>query len=90
MANYQQQQQTEGDTVFVGNLSFDTTEETLRSFLEAAGSVQRIKVLVHRDTQRPKGQAIVTFDNVEAATKAISELNGSDVDGRQVTLRVFS
>jgi nucleolin len=82
--------QQEGNTIFVGNLSFNTTEDSLYSFFGAVGTVQRAKVLVHRDTQKPKGQAIVTFDDAATATKAINELNGSDLDGRQVSIRVFS
>lgn len=82
--------QQEGDTIFVGNLAFSTTEDTLYSVFGQFGTVQRAKVLVHRDTQKPKGQAIVTFDNVDSATKAIKELNGTDLDGRSMTVRVFS
>ena len=85
----QQHQQQEETSVFVGNLSYSTTEATLADFFSTVGAVQRAKVLVFNDTQRPKGAAVVTFQDAGAAQRAVQELDGSNLDGRQIHLRPY-
>jgi RNA recognition motif-containing protein len=83
-----QQQQPE-TAVFVGNLAYASTEDSLRNLFGTVGAIQRVKVLVFSDTQRPKGAAIVTFEDASAAALAIEQLQGATLDGRQIALRPF-
>jgi cold-inducible RNA-binding protein len=83
-----QQQQAER-AVFVGNLAYASTEDTLRDLFGSVGAIQNVKVLVFSDTQRPKGAAVVTFAEPSAAARAIHELQGASVDGRPIALRLF-
>lgn len=82
------QQQAER-AVFVGNLAYASTEDTLRDLFGSVGAIQNIKVLVFSDTQRPKGAAVVTFAEPSAAARAIHDLQGATVDGREIALRPF-
>jgi cold-inducible RNA-binding protein len=75
--------------VFVGNLAYASTEDTLRDLFCSVGAIQNIKVLVFSDTQRPKGAAVVTFAEPSAAARAIHDLQGATVDGRPIALRPF-
>ena len=68
--------------LFVGNMSFQTTESELRSMFEPYGDITRVQVITDRDTGRARGFAFVEMANDEEAAKAISELNGKEVDGR--------
>ena len=83
-----QQQQAER-AVFVGNLAYASTEDTLHNLFGSAGAIQNVKMLVFSDTQRPKGAAVVTFAEPSAAARAIHELQGASVDGRPIALRPF-
>jgi len=73
--------------LYVGNLSFNTTEETLRNLFEADGRrVEDVAVIMDRDTGRPRGFAFVQMGTPEDARAAIAALNGREVDGRQITV----
>lgn len=68
--------------LYVGNLSFHTTDQTIRDQFGALGEVTDVHVVTDRDTGRPRGFAFVTMANDADATKAISKLDGAMVDGR--------
>ena len=70
--------------VYVGNLSFDTTEDTLRELFEAHGEVSSINVITDRYTGRSRGFAFVEMAADDAAKAAITALDGQLVDGRQL------
>ena len=72
--------------VYVGNMSFDTTEATLRQAFEAHGEVTAVNIITDRYSGRPRGFAFVEMADDEAARAAIAALNGQDLDGR--TLKV--
>jgi RNA recognition motif-containing protein len=73
-----------GNRLFVGNLSFDTTEESLRAAIAPHGTVTKVRVMTDRDTGRSRGFAFVDMSDDEAAKRVISTLNGTSIDGRQV------
>ncbi len=68
--------------LFVGNMSFQTTETELRSLFEPLGQITRLRIITDRDTGRARGFAFVEMPNDEEATKAIAALNGKEVGGR--------
>jgi RNA recognition motif-containing protein len=73
--------------LYVGNLSFDTTEETLRNLFEADGRrVEEVAVVMDRDTGRSRGFAFVQMGSPDDAKAAVAALNGRDVDGRQLNV----
>jgi cold-inducible RNA-binding protein len=72
--------------IFVGNLSFSVTEQTLRSLFEPFGAVERVNVVTDRDTGQPRGFAFVEMANDADAAKAINALNGRDVEGRTLNV----
>ena len=78
-----------GNRLYVGNLPFSVDESTLRSLFEQnERTVEEIKMITDRDTGRPRGFGFVEMGNSEDADKAISELNGYEMDGRQLTVNV--
>lgn len=70
--------------VYVGNLSYNTTEDQLRTLFAEFGEIESINVITDRDTGRPKGFAFVEMATEEAARAAISALNGKSIDDRQI------
>lgn len=70
--------------LYVGNLSFNTTESGIRETFGQFGDITDIYVAMDRETGRPRGFAFVTFGNAEDAQKAIEKLNGADLDGRSL------
>lgn len=72
--------------VYVGNMSYDTTESGLRGLFEAHGQVETVNVVTDRDSGRPRGFAFVEMVTEEGARAAIAALDGQEVDGR--TLKV--
>lgn len=72
--------------VFVGNMSFQTTESDLRALFEPFGELTRVQVMTDRDTGRSRGFAFVEMTNDEDAAKAIAALNGKEVDGRALNV----
>jgi RNA recognition motif-containing protein len=74
--------------LFVGNLSFETTENDLRNLFAAHGTVTEANLIMERVTNRPRGFAFVTMSTDEEAQKAIAAVNGKDMGGRAVTVNV--
>ena len=74
--------------LFVGSLSWDTNDEGLRNAFNAHGEVSEAVVISDRDTGRSRGFGFVTFDDDESADKAVSALNGTDLDGRTIKVDV--
>src|SRR5215510_2007863 len=72
--------------LYVGNLSFSTTEESLQNEFSAHGQVEEVAVITDRDTGRPRGFAFVTMSNDGEARAAIESLNGVELDGRTITV----
>ena len=72
--------------VFVGNMSFQTTEGDLREMFEPFGEIARVNVITDRDTGRARGFAFVEMTNDEEAAKAIAALNGKEVGGRALNV----
>ena len=72
--------------IFVGNLSFGTTEDTVRSLFEAYGSVDRVNIVTDRDTGRARGFAFVEMSVDAEGNAAIKGLNGKDLDGRTLNV----
>ena len=68
--------------LFVGNMSFQTTEADLRALFEPYGKVVRVHVATDRETGQARGFAFVEMSNDEEAAKAMAELNGKEVAGR--------
>jgi RNA recognition motif-containing protein len=68
--------------LFVGNMSFQTTEADLRALFEPYGQVTRIHIVNDRETGQPRGFAFVEMAKDDEAAKAMSELNGKEVAGR--------
>ena len=74
--------------LFVGNLSFDTTENDLQDAFAAHGTVMETNLMMDRETGRPRGFGFITMNSPEEAQKAISALNGSQLGGRALTVNV--
>jgi cold-inducible RNA-binding protein len=72
--------------LFVGNLSFNTTENDLQDAFAAHGTVVEANLMMDRTTGRPRGFAFVTMSTPEEAQKATEALNGKSVDGRALTV----
>ena len=72
--------------IFVGNLSFNTSEDELRQLFEPFGQVERVSILTDRDTGRSRGFGFVEMANNDEGEKAISTLNGSQVGGRTLNV----
>ncbi len=72
--------------LFVGNLSFDTTELDLQDLFAAAGPVTEVNIVTDRTTGRPRGFAFVTMATAEGAQAAIQQLGGKNVNGRDLTV----
>jgi RNA recognition motif-containing protein len=72
--------------LYVGGLSFDTTDDGLRTFFEQAGTVESASVITDRDSGRSRGFGFVEMTTEAEASKAIEELNGKMLDGRTLTV----
>jgi cold-inducible RNA-binding protein len=72
--------------LYVGNLSFQTTEADLTSMFEQHGVVESARIITDRDTGRSKGFGFVEMSDDDAAEKAIAQLNGQQVGGRALTV----
>ena len=72
--------------LFVGNLSFNTTENQLQDLFAAHGNVIEVDLIMDRFSGRPRGFAFVTMENKEGADAAVQALNGKSVDGRALTV----
>jgi RNA recognition motif-containing protein len=74
--------------LFVGNLSFDTTENDLQDAFAAHGTVTETNLMMDRTTGRSRGFAFITMSSDEEAQKAIGAMNGKDMGGRALTVNV--
>ncbi len=72
--------------IFVGNLSFNTSEDELRQMFEPFGQVDRVSIMTDRDTGRSRGFGFVEMASNEDGEKAITALNGSQVGGRTLNV----
>jgi len=73
--------------LYVGNLPFTADESTVRSLFEQnERTVEEVKLITDRDTGRPRGFGFVEMGNSEDADKAVSELNGHEMEGRSLTV----
>ncbi|KAJ2172564.1 nuclear localization sequence binding protein [Coemansia sp. RSA 551] len=72
-------------TLFMGNMSFHSTEDSIREAFSECGDVVSVRIVTDRETGRPKGFGYIEFETVEAATSAIA-WNGTDLDGRNIRL----
>ena len=74
--------------LYVGNMSFDTTQRDLEDAFAAFGSVQSVNVVTDRDTGRPRGFAFVEMSNDSEAQAAIQGLDQQDLSGRRLTVNI--
>ena len=72
--------------IFVGNLDFGATEESVRSLFEEYGAVERVSVMKDRDTGRSRGFGFVEMTNADEADRAINALNGTNFGGRPLNV----
>ena len=78
-----------GTRLYVGNLPFSTDESALRALFEQnERKVEEVKLITDRDTGRPRGFGFVEMGNNADADKAIRELNGYELDGRQIRVNL--
>ena len=74
-----------GNRLYVGNLSFDTNEDSLRAAFAADGrNVKELTIMTDRDTGRPRGFGFVEMDSSQDAQAAITALDGTELDGRNI------
>lgn len=72
--------------IYVGNMSYSTSEDELRSLFEEHGQVDAVRVITDRDTGRPKGFAFVEMTDDTEAAAAIEAVNGKEIGGRTLTV----
>ena len=74
--------------LYVGNLSYNVTEDQLRELFSQAGAIKEIALIMDRETQRPKGFGFVEMTTQAEAQKAIELLNEHELDGRPMTVNM--
>ena len=74
--------------LYVGNLSYDTTEEGLRTLFAQAGTVEAVEMIKDRDSGRPKGFAFITMGSQVDAEKAITMFNEKNFDDRNLKVNI--
>ena len=72
--------------IYVGNLSFGASEESIRALFETHGTVGRVNIVTDRDTGQPRGFGFVEMANDGDAEKAIAVVNGTDLEGRTLNV----
>ena len=72
--------------IYVGNLSFDATEESVRALFEAYGTVGRVNIVTDRDSGQPRGFGFVEMANDGEGEKAIAAVNGTELGGRALNV----
>ena len=75
-----------GSKIYVGNLPFSATNDSLNEMFSKFGSVESAKIVMDRDTNRSKGFGFVEMSTSAEAAKAITSLNGTDFGGRQMNV----
>ena len=73
-----------GNKLYVGGLSWNTDNDGLRQAFERFGDVEDVRVVTDRETGRSRGFGFVTFNSSQAAQAAISEMDGTELDGRNI------
>lgn len=74
--------------LFVGNLAYSTTDAELQTLFSQVGPVTSVAVIKDRETGRPRGFAFVEMETSQLAESAISQLNGQEVGGRQISVSI--
>jgi RNA recognition motif-containing protein len=74
--------------LFVGNLSFNATQDQIQDLFAAHGAVTEVDLVKDKFTNRPRGFGFVTMESPEAAQAAIQAINGKEIDGRALTVNV--
>lgn len=72
--------------LYIGNLSFNTNEDALRTAFGQFGAITDVYIANDRETGRPRGFAFVTFGTAEESQKAVDKMNGAELDGRALTV----
>lgn len=72
--------------LYVGGLSFDTSDNSLESLFAQAGTVDSARVIIDRDSGRSKGFGFVEMSNDSEASRAITQFNGTNFEGRTITV----
>jgi len=72
--------------IYVGNLSFGASEESVRALFEGYGTVGRVNIVTDRDTGQPRGFGFVEMSNDGEGEKAIAAVNGKELDGRALSV----
>ena len=72
--------------IYVGNLSYQTTEDTIRDLFVQHGQVEEVRMITDRETGRPRGFGFVTMPNDAEAQAAIAAINGQDFEGRALNV----
>ena len=72
--------------IYVGNLSFGASEDSVRALFETHGTVGRVNIVTDRDTGQPRGFGFVEMTNDAEGDKAIAAVNGTDLDGRTLNV----
>ena len=70
--------------IYAGNLSYITTEDTLKNVFSAYGELISVNLIIDKDTQQSKGFGFIEFADDDAAEKAIAAQNGKELDGRKI------
>src|SRR6516162_9550444 len=73
-----------GNRLYVGNLSFSTSSQSVEAAFAAVGEVREVAMPTDRETGQPRGFAFVTMGNAQQANAAIAQLNGAMIDGRSI------
>ena len=73
-----------GKRLYVGNLSYDSTEDSVRAAFSVAGNVADVVIMMDRDTGRPRGFGFVEMGSDAEAQAAVEALDGADLDGRNI------
>lgn len=74
--------------IYIGNLSFSTTEETLQNKFEPFGTIESVSIIRDKNTQMSKGFGFVEMEDEIAANKAVSSLHGTMIDSRKVRVNI--
>lgn len=77
------------ESIYVGNMSYSTTEDTVYSFFGRVGAIDRVRMLTAAGSDRPRGACVVSFKAAGSAEAALRDLNGATLDGRALSLRPF-